>query len=318
MPFPPKFQNLFEHSQYFTMLQTSDILQNNVFDHITFLGKTQIDSSLINYEGDETLFEKPNTILTDDHIQVFIDDKSVVETETIALNHTRERYPFKRIESPATLFEGVLSVETYFILVNSEKCSEYNVYVMSNDTNHEGIEYFCFVKIGHLINPKPFTGEEIIDFETKNGFLLEEEVKMFLMSHSRIIQYESHIFLINLNNEFNNGVFESDGRSCYDNNRVLTNMKRLILKKNKMFEEEYEERMNDLRKEEEVYMNELKRGLLYLGHNEKTRFYLRLRWKTMDEDGNDPGFSMWIYDETSEVSVVEKKYQMVMKIKTNI
>jgi hypothetical protein len=163
-----------------------------------------------------------------------------------------------------------------------------------------------------------------VDFETKNGFVLEEEVKTFLMSHSRIIQYDSQIFFINLENQFNNNVFESDGRSCYDNNRVLTNMKRLMLKKNKMFEEEYEERMNLLKKEEEEYMKNLEKGLLYLGHNEKTRFYLRLRWKKMEEDENDPGFSMWSYDEITDTAggtsspLVDKKYQMIMKIKTNI
>ena len=236
------FDDIVNNSKYFMMNQISDITEENKFNHVSFVGKTAIEDIL---KLENPLKNNVNTLVNDKHIQMFITKKISEENNEIKFDN------FTIIKDYSEIFNGFIRVEDYYILINSLN-NTYNVYLLVNtntcpkqNESDKDIEYYGFIKIGYLINPRGYTEEELLEFEDIVNFKLKKDIRQYLLNRS-IIKIENklyHINLVHLSDEDINNLSLPFG---YQGLKVITN-------KNKTIEEESE------------YFKNIKHGFLFIG-----------------------------------------------------
>jgi hypothetical protein len=202
--FPSKFKEMISKSQYFVMNQESDIFEKNIFNHVAFVGKTKIHDVL---EMKMPLLKNKNTIVKDEYMQLFFSQHDY--NQNVELFEGKINYSL--VENFSELFNGVLRVENYYILLNSDH-KEYNVYVLLDNNSKDikkidgkpiDLEFYGFIKIGHLINPNGYSKENIEKFEENHNLKVSEKVRNYLLNTS-IVKYENRLFHINLDEQVKN------------------------------------------------------------------------------------------------------------------
>jgi hypothetical protein len=196
--FPLKFKEMISKSQYFVMNQESDIFEKNIFNHVAFLGKTKIHDVL---EMKMPLLKNKNTIVKDEYMQLFFSQHDY--NQNVELFEGKTNYSL--VENFSEIFNGILRVENYYILLNSDH-KQYNVYVLLDNNSKDlkkidgkpiDLEFYGFIKIGHLINPNGYSKENIEKFEENHNLKVSEKLKNYLLNTS-IVKYENRLFHINL------------------------------------------------------------------------------------------------------------------------
>jgi hypothetical protein len=97
-----------------------------------------------------------------------------------------------------------MKFEQYYILLNTENNDlKYNVYTINkNHCNKTNTDYLFFVFIGKIINPAPYTLEEINEFESKHNLKLTDKIKEHLKKSIKLITLKTEgvqkLFYINL------------------------------------------------------------------------------------------------------------------------
>jgi hypothetical protein len=196
--FPEEFKKIISSSQYFLMNQDSSILEQNKYNHVSFLGKTKINDIL---EKKMPLLNLKNTILKDKHMELFFCKNDLEHNPELFENKTN----YTLVENFSDLFNGLLRVEDYYILVNSDHKKFYVYTLLDNNSDNfkrvnnkiVDLEFYGFAKLGYLIDPTGYSQENIINFENHYNFKFRESVKKHLLNTS-ILVYENKLFYINL------------------------------------------------------------------------------------------------------------------------
>jgi len=176
--------------------QLNDI-KNQEFDHICFIG------NYVNlFKDKHELLKIPNTVFRDFKNQVFLSkDLNCDEFKPV---HTPYSFPSKFVNSFDEVFSGIIKFEQYYILLNTENNElKYNVYTINkNHCTTTGTDYLFFVLIGKIINPAPYTMNEVNEFESKHNLKLDEKMKDHLTKSVKILTLKTEegqkIFYINL------------------------------------------------------------------------------------------------------------------------
>jgi hypothetical protein len=143
----------------------------------------------------------------------------------------------------------MIKCNNFYILVNTENENiQYNIYAMAKEksVHTSGMEYCCFVFIGKLINPAPYTKDEIELFEKINTLSLSSKMKEYLLIHPKIyyLHLTKKIYFINL---FGNFGKVSVKFNKNENNYNLEHFRPLL---NEMFEKQIIEPNFDFPKDE--------------------------------------------------------------------
>lgn len=309
--FDNKFNDIIKHSQHFLMNQTSDIVDNNKFNHVSFLGNIPV-KDIIEYTT--PMAATINDVIDDKYIQMFIRNDIFSKNENIFENSKNDTN-YKIVEDYSEVFNGLIRVDKYYILANSSIIkNSYNVYILI-DSNSEvnltinnkntDFEFYGLIKIGYIINPRGYNEDEIVSFEKEMNFVLKNDFKEYIKKTS-IIKYENKLFHINLDyNSYDNvqkdklkKVFEYSDKKIVSNNKFLEKYKKVLEYSN----EEY----NNIIKEEYKYMDNTNNGCLCIGLLKKQmiefnnkielksekRVYLLLNCDSLDLNYN---FSIWTH-----------------------
>lgn len=253
--FNTEFNDIINNSKYFMMNQLSDIIDENKFHHVSFIGKTLI-SDIMNQ--DMTLAIRQNIVVNNNYRQFFITQKIYDEYKNVF----NKDNSLTILNSYDDLFSGFIRVENYYILVNSLN-KRLNVYILIDNNNSEQplfndenleIEFYGFVKIGYLINQRAYNLEEITDFENKINFQLSDNMKNYLLNSS-IVKFENKLFHIDLKNLSNNELHDVSQKYGYNGEKIVSNIK---------FLNKYRNGINEMTQEDE-YMSKLKHGFLKIG-----------------------------------------------------
>jgi hypothetical protein len=194
--FDDKFNDILSNSKCLVMNQTSDIIDDNKFSHVSFLGNITVDEILSQVTS---MAQNVNRVVKDVHIQLFI-TKEIFEQNKEKFNDNGQSYTI--IDSYDEMFNGIVRVKNFYVLANSSNIhNKYNVYTLFDsknqpDTNID-FEFYGFVKLGYLINPRGYTNEEIELFELGVGYPLKEAIKDYVKKSS-IIKFDNKLFHINL------------------------------------------------------------------------------------------------------------------------
>jgi len=300
--FPDTFQDILNNSEFFTMWQHSDIIHENIYNQVVFLGNTKVNSSM---EGDTSQFTSPNNLLNDIHTQIFILQDDLDNNPSFPSSftpiHSNKLFNFSTINSTDDLFKGVLTVDDYIILVNSNLTHNHNVYVF-NVNKFNNVEYICFVKIGQLINPKPYSLDEINYFENLHSLSLGSFTKEYLTTHPKILKFNQSLFYINLlqDNKYISKPYYFNELTDINNNRNIVALNRLLLRKNTQSEEELKNNIQSIIDCENNFIDNLENGFLLIGfiQNNNIKEYLYLLVNNPNSTSNFDG-SLWtikIYD----------------------
>jgi hypothetical protein len=121
----------------------------------------------------------------------------------------------------------MVRVENYYILLNSN-LDKYYVYTLI-DNNFENklklngqevdIEFYGFINIGYLINPRGYTIDEINKYENENDIKFKDDFKKYILNTS-IFKYETKLFHINLKNEDIKNKFIYNGKKHIKDNDI--------------------------------------------------------------------------------------------------
>ena len=303
--FTEEFNDIINNSKYFMMNQLSDIVDENKFQHISFVGKTLVSEVL---EQDMTLTMQQNMVVNDNYQQFFITEKIYDEHNDVLNNNV-----FKKIESYDDLFSGFLRVENYYVLVNSLNHT-FNVYVLIDNNNSDklnlndeklDIEFYGFIKIGYLINPRPYTINELDTFETIVEFKLSENLKNYLLNTS-IVKYDNKLFHVDLKNLSNDELNNVKQKYGYYGDKLISNIKFL----NKYKNEDKEEVIKIINNLEDEHMSKLKHGFLKIGLMKRVQIvlsddekydknyvevYLLLNYDGLDERNINYDNTLWTY-----------------------
>ena len=200
--FNSSFNDILVNSQFFLMNQTSDIYNENKFLHVSLLGKilvTDIITTCLGVEQSLMLVKQTNLLVNSNYKQLFI--TQAIYDQFYNTNNLSE---FTIINNYDDLFSGFIRADNYYILANSSN-SKFYVYLLikqSESAQVDPFEFYGFINIGYLINPRGYTNEEIINYESQNGFQLKSDFKDYIRNTS-IIKYQNKLFYINLSQETN-------------------------------------------------------------------------------------------------------------------
>ena len=177
--------------------QFNDI-KNQEFNHICFIG----DYNEI-FSGKHDLLKNVNSVFRNLKNQVFLSKD--LNKDTFKPTHTPYSFPCKFVNSFDEVLNGFIKHNQYYILINTEDNDiKFNVYTMNkNHCKDTNTDYLFFVLLGKIINPSPYTLEEINLFEQKYELKLNDEIKNYLTNTPKIltltIEKAMKIFNINLN-----------------------------------------------------------------------------------------------------------------------
>jgi hypothetical protein len=319
--FDEKFNDILLNSKYLMMNQTSDIINDSKFSHIAFLGNTTVDEILSQITPMAGIV---NRVVKDVHTQLFI-TKEVFEQNKKILNNNEHNYSI--IDSYDEMFKGFVRVNNYYILANSANIhNKYYVYALfdsqsesNNNINYE-FEFYGFVKLGYLINPRGYTEEEINLFELAVGFPLREEIREYVKK-SPVIKYDNKLFHINLDTKTYtdpNQIENLKKPFGYIGEKTITNLKYISKYKTADSTTAYEQIEND----EKTYMEKIEHGFLCIGLLKKhsllvndelylkseKKVYLLLNYETSNINYD---FSIWVksYD-NKNIDLILENYDV--------
>lgn len=306
--FNPKFQDILRSSQILMMHQVADIIEDNKFDHVSFLGKAQISDVL---ENIHPLSSETNKVLQDKYYQLFITRKIFDENNDIFLGKELN-VNYVIVDDYSEVFAGLVRCNDYFILANSSQITsnKYPVYALIDSLEQANItvnsqdkkfEFYGFVRLGYLINPRGYTSEELDIFEQTMGFTLRPEIKSYV-SNTSILKHDNRLFHIDL--YFNQDKkIQLETKFGFLGEKAMSNNKFLSRYKSASPNLEYNQVLTD----ESEYIKSLTNGFLYLGSLKRQmllindqvhlksdkKVYLLLNYD--DCDNVNYNFSIWTY-----------------------
>ena len=196
--------------------QLNDI-KNQDFDHVCFIGNyTNL------FKNTHELLKIPNTVFRNLKNQVFLTKD--LKSDEFKPVHTPYSFPSKLVNSFDEVFSGMIKFEQYYILINTENDEVvYNVYTINeNHCKETDADYLFFVFIGKVINPSPYTMEEVDAFESKHSLNLSEKIKKYLTESVKVLTLKmdgaQKIFYIDLlgDNEYLSKPFTKEIKESYD------------------------------------------------------------------------------------------------------
>ena len=228
-------------SDFVHMVQLQDIMGQQ-FNQITLIG----NYSKILREQQNNIYSI-NTMIKANLTSLFLNKKGA--HNKFRPNHTTNYFEYEVVDDFKQLFNGMIKCNDFYILVNTENENiQYNVYAMAKEksVHTPDIEYCCFVFIGKLINPAPYTKEEIELFEKINTLSLSSKVKEYLLVHPKIyyLYLTKKIYFINLFGNFGKLSVKFNNN---ENNYSLEHFRPLL---NEMFEKQIIEPNFDFSKDE--------------------------------------------------------------------
>jgi hypothetical protein len=233
------------------MNQTSDLIEENKFNHVSFVGNTPINNIL---EQVVPIAGCINNIIQDKYMQLFITREIFEKNNDLFKNDENDENSknYIIVDDYSEVFNGFIRVDKYFILANSSIIkNKYNVYILVDSNsglnytiNNENInfEFYGFINLGYLINPRGYTEEELIGFETEMKFSLRDDFKEYVKKTS-IIKYANKLFHINLDYTTYDNLqrYKLSQLFQYSSEKTITNNRFLIRYKNAKTNDEYEE-----------------------------------------------------------------------------
>jgi hypothetical protein len=321
--FDDKFNDILKNSQFFMMNQTSDLVEENKFNHVSFVGNVPINDVL---EQVVPMAGCVNNIVQDKYMQLFI-TREIFEKNNDVFKNNENGKNYVIIDDYSEIFNGFIRVDKYFILANSSIVkNKYNVYVLIDSNlgvdytiNNQNVdfEFYGFVKLGYLINQRGYTDEELLAFETEMKFSLRDDFKEYVKKTS-IFRYSNKLFHINLDyTTYDNlQAYKLSQLFEYSNEKTITNNRFLTRYKNANTTDEYE----DISKEENEYMDQVDYGCLYIGSLKKqliplndqvelkseNKIYLLLNYNQVENVNNDFSIWMYSYNNTNFDNLLEK------------
>lgn len=267
--FTPKFQDILKSSQILMMNQIADIIEDNKFDHVSFLGRTPVSDVIANLFP---LAYQTNTAIQDRYTQLFVTRKIFEENYDIfANNESGGNYVV--VDDYSQVFAGLVRCDEYFILANSSQlpANKFPVYALIDSLEQANItvnskdkkfEFYGLVRLGYLINPRGYTPEELTNFEQTMGFNLRPEIKSYV-SKTSILQFESRLFHINLDPSTysQERMVQLSQVFAYPGEKTISNIKFLARYKSANPGIEY----NQVLADEVEHIRSLLNGFLYLG-----------------------------------------------------
>lgn len=276
------------------MVQLQDILENK-FNQITFIG----NYSKILKEQNENIY-KMNTHIKEDTCSVFLNNS--IPVDKFRPNHTTNYYKYQVCDDFSQLYNGMMKCNDFYILINTENENlKYSVYAVAEATSiHTPVKYCCFVFIGKIINPTPYTKDEVEIFEKFNNLNLSNKLKDYLTTKPKVYfaPVTKKLYFINLFGNFPN---LSKKFSKTSDNYDIEHFRPLLneVYENQLLEENYDinkdnnyqKIMDDLKDElDHFYDGFIKLGTILNDEKEKSTvdFYLLL-----NSDEKDDG-TIWI------------------------
>ena len=192
-------------AKYFLMNQHSDINEENIFDHVTFVGKEPIEDIM---KKDQPFYKMKNEVVVDTYVQMFLSEKVFRENAEL-LNNEKNGVNYSVVDTYDDVFKGFIRNEHFFILINSNNFDkQYGVFVLINNGDGKRficnnsdieIEFYGFLKIGNLVNTAGYRPEVISAFEQNAGFTIPDTIRMEIENTS-IINYNKQLFYVDLVN----------------------------------------------------------------------------------------------------------------------
>ncbi len=268
--FNEKFQDILKSSQVLMMNQVADIIEDNKFDHVSFLGRTPVSDVIANLFP---IAGQTNTVIEDKYTQLFITKK--IFDENYDLFAGQEGGNYVVVNDYSEVFAGMVRCDEYFILANSSIIqNKFPVYSLINSLEQAKLtvnskdtkfEFYGLVRLGYVINPRGYTDEELNYFESEMGFKLKQDIRTYVKKTS-ILKFESKLFHINLDAS----TYQPSRKTrlgmkfAYPGEKTITNIKFLARYK------AASETTNTLEyskvlAEESEYMGNKENGFLYLG-----------------------------------------------------
>jgi hypothetical protein len=300
--FNARFQDILRSSQILMMNQHADIIEDNKFDHVSFLGKTPVFDVIQNIFP---LAAQTNNVIEDKYSQLFVTRKIFEDNYDIFVNkETGGNYVI--VNDYSEVFAGLVRCDEFFILANSSKITnKFPVYALINSQEQANItinsqdkkfEFYGLIRLGYLINPRGYTIEEIEEFENTMGFKLKPEIKSYVLKTS-ILKYENRLFHINLypltySEELNTRLRL---KFAYPGEKTVSNIKFLSRYRSASAGQEY----NQVLLDEAEYLNSLTNGFLYLGSLKRQMLLLN---DQVYMKSDKKVYLLMNYDECSNVS----------------
>lgn len=268
--FNKKFQDILKSSQVLMMNQVADIIEDNKFDHVSFLGRTPVSDVIANLFP---IAGQTNSVIEDKYTQLFITRKIFEENYEVFMGKEGGNYVI--VEDYSDVFAGLVRCDEYFILANSSIIqNKFPVYTLLNSTEHDSLtvnskdtkfEFYGLVRLGYLINPRGYTNEELDTFESEMGFKLKQDVRTYV-SKTSILKYENRLFHINLNADtyLPSRKTRLQLKFAYSGEKTISNMKFLARYK-ALTDSSNTSEYSKVLAEEAEHMSNLENGFLYLG-----------------------------------------------------
>jgi hypothetical protein len=228
-------------SDFIHMVQLQDIIGQQ-FNQITFIG----NYSKILKEQQNNIYSI-NKSMKANVTSLFLNKKT--DYNKFRPNHSSIYFDYEVVDDFNHLFDGMIKCNDFYILINTENEDiKYGVYSIAKEKSLHalGVEYCCFVFIGKIINPTPYTKNEIELFEKFNTLSLSSKLKEYLLNHPKIyyLNLTKKLYFINLFGSFPKLSIKFDKN---ENNFNLEHFRPLL---NEMFEKQIIEPDYDFSKDE--------------------------------------------------------------------
>lgn len=308
--FNEKFQDILRSSTILMMNQLGDIIEDNKFNHVSFLGRTPVNDVIANIYP---IAGQTNNVIHDKYSQLFITRKIFEENYEIFVGkETGGNYVI--VNDYSEVFAGLVRCDDYFILANSSQITnKFPVYALINsqdqtnltiNSQKKNFEFYGLVRLGYLINPRGYTDKELDNFEKTMGFVLRNDLKSYV-SKTSILKYDNKLFHVNLDpSTYSQEQLTKLGlKFAYPGEKTISNIKFLARYKSVSPGIEY----NKVIADESESLNSLENGFLFLGSlkrqmlliNDQThlksdkKVYLLLNYDDCEKVSYD--FSVWTY-----------------------
>jgi hypothetical protein len=265
--FNSKFQDILKSSQFLMMNQVADIIEDNKFDHISFLGRIPVSDVIANIFP---IAGQTNTVIEDKYTQLFITKKIFDENYELFMDKQGGNYVI--VNDYSEVFAGMVRCEEYFVLANSSIIqNKFPVYALINSLEQANLtvnsqdkkfEFYGLVRLGYLINPRGYTDDELDSYESEMGFKLRQDIRSYVKSTS-ILKYDTRLFHINLDTStyLPSRRTRLEMKFAYPGEKTVTNIKFLARYKAATEPLEYSKVLAD----EAEHMGNIENGFLYLG-----------------------------------------------------
>jgi len=156
--------------------QLNDI-KNQEYNHVSFIGNY---NDLLKKTFPQ--LNKENTIIEKQLNLVYL-NKQINEPKFKPI-HTPYTFPWKYVENLIDVFNGMVMINDYYILVKTG-----DVYTYTKGSTEQG-DYYFFVLIGKIINPSVYKKEEITNFLTKNNLTISSQLMTYFETALKIFFLE--------------------------------------------------------------------------------------------------------------------------------